>query len=775
MDDADLWELLTKHGVQKDSATALVRSHRSMSDADFWERLRHNGASADAATSIVHARGGSAAEPEKPTRQGEVPRGMAADLTRSALMGLSFGTLAKPIAAVEALTSGDKGGTFGERYRAQLAAGRGAQKEFEAEHPYLDLGAQIVGGAIPSILTLGAGSAATAANAAMKAEKLTQLAKLARMGGRIGQAAKVGGLTGAAAGYLNEEGWGLPAVQGAVRQGLAGTLGGALGGTLFEGGGAVARGGVKLGKGLYRAGERAAETVGAGPKLAALEAKIVDMLKGAPGSKRAELQRALAKVRSAMGTEGKAATRVAEATQDLTPRGPVEGVPYMAIDEAVPGGELDVLAQQALHGGGGGGELETALRARANPEHQREQLSQFAHQLTGVGPGEGGAQLRRVAETKKQVMDAVYDEARALTEGEPITSKTFEQITTKTRAGRIARQMAEQQRSNRPDRPKLPRVKQTVHEPPPGWYEGAPDRAWDPTKDPSVSKVVEVEAPDAELVHLTKMNLAKMAKFGQHDIEQGVVAAEAQAQGRLFHKVREEMGPEFQKADEVATLQNQIADAAMQGQRIFQTPEQARGRTLKGSIARDLETALGPRPPEAAEEFQTGAANALQNLLRKKSAGGRSPGKLFTEGAERRRQVAAAFRSKDDATRFQAAAKEWNQIAGRLNELVGNSPTARRGAAIQRGQDKTMSWLSQLGHGHPVRALGTVLKGAGEAEQREVMKVIQGILAQSDAGALSKAQAQAMIRHAIMSRLANTAGRGGGAWLSGRILQSPNE
>lgn len=60
MNDADLWELLTKSGIHPDSATAIVRSHRGMNDADLWERLTQNGAAPATATSIVQSRGGSA-------------------------------------------------------------------------------------------------------------------------------------------------------------------------------------------------------------------------------------------------------------------------------------------------------------------------------------------------------------------------------------------------------------------------------------------------------------------------------------------------------------------------------------------------------------------------------------------------------------------------------------------------------------------------------------------------------------------------------------------
>jgi len=59
MGDADFWELLTKHGISSDSATAIVHSHHGMSDADLWERLHAAGAAPDAATQIVQSRGTS--------------------------------------------------------------------------------------------------------------------------------------------------------------------------------------------------------------------------------------------------------------------------------------------------------------------------------------------------------------------------------------------------------------------------------------------------------------------------------------------------------------------------------------------------------------------------------------------------------------------------------------------------------------------------------------------------------------------------------------------
>src|SRR4051812_30040854 len=80
MNDADLWELLTKNGVASDSATAIVHSHKSQSDADLWERITKNGASPDAATAIVKSRG-----PQKDTSIN------ARNLLRSAGQGATFG------------------------------------------------------------------------------------------------------------------------------------------------------------------------------------------------------------------------------------------------------------------------------------------------------------------------------------------------------------------------------------------------------------------------------------------------------------------------------------------------------------------------------------------------------------------------------------------------------------------------------------------------------------------------------------------------------------
>lgn len=126
MGDADLWDMLTKSGIHSDSATAIVRSHKSMNDADLWDRLTQNGAKPDAATAIVKSR--SAPNTDLSLR----------NLGRSVTQGATFG--------------------FGDELGL---TDRAKENAFKAEHPWIDAGAKTIGmipaavGAIAAAPVLG--------------------------------------------------------------------------------------------------------------------------------------------------------------------------------------------------------------------------------------------------------------------------------------------------------------------------------------------------------------------------------------------------------------------------------------------------------------------------------------------------------------------------------------------------------------------------------------------------------------------------------------------
>ncbi len=164
MNPADLWELLTKHGIAPDSATAIVQTHAGMGDADLWERLTQNGASPDAATSIVKARGTpdvSAARGASGTFGNEPApdtRVTGTNLGRSFMQGATF-------------NFGDKG----------MGLDPAAQKAFQSAHPIANALGEIAGGAVAPI------AAATAFPA------------LATGAGALGLMGTVGALSGAGA------------------------------------------------------------------------------------------------------------------------------------------------------------------------------------------------------------------------------------------------------------------------------------------------------------------------------------------------------------------------------------------------------------------------------------------------------------------------------------------------------------------------------------------------------------------------------------------------
>src|SRR5689334_6212001 len=109
--DADLWESLTRAGIQPDSATAIVSSHRGLSDADLWERLTKNGAAPDAATAIVKSR-----QPQQ---------SMAKGVGRALVQGATY--------------------NFGDELGL---TNRGAEKAFQQAHPIADFLAKMAGGVV---------------------------------------------------------------------------------------------------------------------------------------------------------------------------------------------------------------------------------------------------------------------------------------------------------------------------------------------------------------------------------------------------------------------------------------------------------------------------------------------------------------------------------------------------------------------------------------------------------------------------------------------------
>lgn len=133
MNDADLWEILTRAGIHPDSATAIVRSHRSLGDADLWERLVANGADQNAATAIVRARG-----TESNTNVNWQ------NLGRSFTQGATFG--------------------FGDELGL---TDRDAEKAFKHDHGGFDFTMKLLGGLVaPAIAAFAAPEAAATAGGA---------------------------------------------------------------------------------------------------------------------------------------------------------------------------------------------------------------------------------------------------------------------------------------------------------------------------------------------------------------------------------------------------------------------------------------------------------------------------------------------------------------------------------------------------------------------------------------------------------------------------------
>jgi hypothetical protein len=147
MNDADLWEALTKAGVRPDSATAIVMSHRRMSNADLWERVVANGASPDAATTIVRARSASPSA-AAPTAS-----------TASANTDVSLRNVGRAFTQGATLGFGDELGL----------TDRDAEKAFKQNHPGVDFAAKFLGGALApaAAALLAPEAAATAGGAAL--------------------------------------------------------------------------------------------------------------------------------------------------------------------------------------------------------------------------------------------------------------------------------------------------------------------------------------------------------------------------------------------------------------------------------------------------------------------------------------------------------------------------------------------------------------------------------------------------------------------------------
>jgi len=680
-------------------------------------------------------------------KEATVPQGRAADVTRSALLGASFGTLAKPIAAVDALTSmlpewlrakdtpvPAASKSFGDRYREFLNAGRTAQRTYEQAHPVENAAVQLGAGAVPFLLSGGAAAPA----------EIGEVGNIAR----IGKAAATGGTLGGVSGYLNtDRGWGVDALKdAAVQAGEGAIAGGLLGGVAAPVGGWL---GAKIGGlGADIAG-RAAEAVNA-PRLAARIA-------------------AMRRPITALGPTGKAASEITAARlADQAAGSPgIESPAVPGLNVYRGGRNLTQLGGDVIRQMGGGARLRTAVQ-QAEDELPGLLTGELTR-ATGVGPNEASTTALADAITaKKTELDQVYQAARDATKGQPITSPALEQVL-RTDSGRQAFNWAKEQRAIFSNNEPLPTVTETIETPRPMPKIFSTEASWQKfvEQHPEMGverQTVTRDVPDAQLLDLMRQHLQDLARLGQTDVQGGKVATEAMANLRLWRDVHNEMPPAFQKATARAAEINHDIDALMAGQDILRTPLIPSNETAKGRVASSLagvQERFGGAPA-----FQQGAGQAAQLRLRQLAANRNNPASAFSRSAEENLQMQNAMRSPDAGVRWNAALDAMNQAAERNQDLLRGSQTAERTAVReQRGGGPSLLDLA-TSRG---KALAKTAHGAMQAQFRKnVNTSIADILASRNAGQLSDAEAMAQIRANLLRNL-TTGGATAGAQFAERL------
>ncbi|MDB4876469.1 MAG: hypothetical protein JWM41_2915 [Gemmatimonadetes bacterium] len=180
-------------------------------------------------------------------------------------------------------------------------------------------------------------------------------------------------------------------------------------------------------------------------------------------------------------------------------------------------------------------------------------------------------------------------------------------------------------------------------------------------------------------------------------------------------------------------------------------PSTAPGRSL--AVLSSAKTAM---PPSEQAALQRGAAQAVRGEWEGAPAKLRTPGSVFAASPERVEQVGHAFPTPAAASDFQQTVKAWDALQGRLDQILGNSRTAARGAE-EAARDKTSgSVVRHALHGNFGSAVGALVGGASKdatnALRQKTDAEIAKILASPDASALDKAEAAARV-HGAMKEL----------------------
>lgn len=573
-----------------------------------------------------------------------VPRGATADIGRSALQGISMGTLAKPIAFMDALSerlpaflrgkdtpAADPTKSLGDRYREYLDAQRTAQRDFEQQHPMGNAAIQLGAGAVPFLLTGGASAPA----------EIGELGTLAR----IGKAAKVGGTLGGVSGYLNtDRGWGLDAAKDAIVQGGEGALaGGILGGVAAPAAGWL---GEKAGRvGMDVAG-RAADVTG----LTKLAEQLTEKAATAAPPLAAQYNRAAAMINekltslgvtprsaTALGPQGKAASEITAARLGDQAAGSA-GLDHPAVPglNVYRGGRnLTQLGGDVIRQMGAGAKLRSGVE-------QAEQelpglLTGELTRATGVSPEQATTKALEDALTaKKTELDQVFQSARDATKGQAITSPALDQVL-RTDSGRQAYDWAKEQRAVFSNNQPLPSVKEEIRTPRPMPKIFSSETSWQNflQQHPEMgfeTKAVTKEVPDAQLLDLMRQHLSDLARLGETDVQGGKIATEAYANLRLWRDVQKEIPAPYQQAISRAAEINRQIDALMAGQDILKTPLIPSNVTARGRVASSLPGVIAehsvtpPRPAQVTHDPESLAMERDYWARRQPELGPGSPG-----------------------------------------------------------------------------------------------------------------------------------------------------
>lgn len=677
--------------------------------------------------------------PPPPTQYDGTPA--TAGLVQSALHGVMGGFAEKIAAGADAAGSAVKEGlhsptknlapTFAAAYDKNLSARRAALEQFDHAHPALNTATQIVAGVAPMLM----GNEAGAATEIQNVGKVGKLLRSANMGMKIGalHGAGEGDERGSLSDYLDKT------AAGAAAGGLAG----AVIAPVSEMTGFVGRK-LHVPEGVSALADKAASLF----------------------PDQSSAQRALQTLARAVGPRGGAATLLGSRAQQDVAGGFVPEAPSsaphapspMALDHAGP--NVIGLAKNVVRSRGPAqATIRNALEQRS--AQMRPSVTAAMEETTGVPAGAGMQPTMDALTQRKAVADKLYQAAEETTRDQTADSPAVRELM-QTPAGRASFAVAKAQRANL-QRP-LPRaavaggdspeLRQMVEM-------GVPrEKAVAALGDRAVGPSSSEEVPDYPTLHLMKQNLAKLAKLGERDGQQGIAAAQAKGALNLWGQIREELPDAWRQADDAYAEHSRLLDMMDRGRNVFRTPlnppqpgQRGVTRSLSGLAAK-----VSGASPDEQDALQRGAGTAAHALWEQTPASVASPGRVFQRSPERLQQLRYAFPSDQAAGQFHGTVTAWDRAQALKQAVLGGSDTFANAAEGAARDDQSMNTaLGHLFRGNVGNALSTFASGTSRElndKSRQALDAeVAKILTSPEAQALVRAGRTAQLRQLIATRL----------------------